>query len=103
MCKFSFNGVSGISRDTTIIKTSETYSISFDGKEARLLIKSTTQESSGRYKIVVSTEHGKDESTAELVVEVTKTITWVQKYNATKLPHLLTNIAPILLLLPCIS
>uniref|UniRef100_A0ABD2XAR8 Ig-like domain-containing protein n=1 Tax=Trichogramma kaykai TaxID=54128 RepID=A0ABD2XAR8_9HYME len=56
-------------KDTTVIKTSETYSQSFDGKEARLLISSTTQEMTGTYKIVVSSEHGKDESTANLVVE----------------------------------
>ncbi|XP_023314711.1 muscle M-line assembly protein unc-89-like isoform X1 [Trichogramma pretiosum] len=56
-------------KDSTVIKTSETYSQSFDGKEARLLISSTTQEMTGTYKIVVSSEHGKDESTANLVVE----------------------------------
>lgn len=97
MCKFTSKGLFGICRDTTIIKTSETYSISFDGKEARLLIKSSTQESSGRYKIVVSSEYGKDESSAELVVEVTKNITWAKTYNATKFPQLLL----ILLLSSC--
>lgn len=73
-------------RNTKEIKQSESYSMSFNGREARLLISSTTQESSGSYKIVVTSEGGKDESSAELTVEVRNGISLIY-YAANKIFH----------------
>lgn len=57
-----------LSRSTQVIKESREMSMSFDGTYARLNISSCKSEYSGSYKIVISNEFGKDESSAELKV-----------------------------------
>lgn len=44
--------------------------MSFDGREMKLVIDSAKLEFTGTYKVVVTTEAGKDESSAKLTVEV---------------------------------
>lgn len=46
--------------------------ISFNGVDMKLTITSATTELSGTYRVVVSNEYGKDESSAHLVVRVNK-------------------------------
>ena len=57
-------------RDTTVITSSKEYNTSFDGKTIKLVIQSAKLEHTGNYKVVVSNEGGKDESSAQLTVEV---------------------------------
>lgn len=57
-------------------------SMSFDGTYARLSISSCKTEYSGSYKIVISNEFGKDESSAEL--KVTGKFKITQDVNETK-------------------
>lgn len=56
-------------RDGKEIKQTDMKS-SFDGTTARLTISSAKSEFSGSYKIVISNEFGKDESSAELLIKV---------------------------------
>lgn len=53
-----------------ITTTSKEYNTSFDGKTIKLVIQSAKLDHTGTYKLVVSNEGGKDESSAELTVEV---------------------------------
>lgn len=57
-------------RNTTIIKSTQDMKISFNGLEMKLVISNTKEEYTGTYKVVVSNEMGKDESSAELTVKV---------------------------------
>ena len=67
-------------RNSSVITSNETFSITFNGKEARLKINNASLEETGTYKIVVSTEYGKDESSAELTVKVRTPEKLVFKY-----------------------
>lgn len=57
-------------RDSTTITSSSEYKTTFDGREMKLIIESAKFEYEGIFKVVVSNESGKDESSAKLTVEV---------------------------------
>lgn len=46
--------------------------ITFNGVDMKLSINSATTQLSGTYKVVVTNEYGKDESSAQLIVEVSR-------------------------------
>lgn len=53
-----------------MVKSSKDIMISFNGTDMKLNITSASTSFSGTYKVVVSNEHGQDESSARLVVKV---------------------------------
>lgn len=59
-------------RNAQVVKASKDIMISFNGVDMKLTINSATTELSGTYRVVVSNEYGKDESSAHLVVRVNK-------------------------------
>lgn len=61
-------------KDSTIITSTKNISISFNGIEMKLVITKSTEEFSGTYKVVVSNEAGKDESSTTVTVKVIFTL-----------------------------
>lgn len=70
-------------RDSTLITSTKTTTISFNGIEMKLVITSTTEELSGTYKVVVTNESGKDESSALITIKVNYIIWFKGKFNYT--------------------
>lgn len=64
-------------RNSQVVKSSKDVMISFNGSEMKMNIMSVTQDFAGKYKVIVSNEHGTDESEAELFIKVRFTLTGV--------------------------
>lgn len=55
-------------KNTTVIRDSSEINTSFDGTNARLIIRKVTSKHIANYRVVIKNEFGEDESSADLTI-----------------------------------